>query len=233
MLLMFRGSSSKSELSLDFMLSRVFTLTLLLGFAPACGGGDDDDANDDATDDGPCFTVTPDAEATAVGAIAGEESQCLRGGDYRSQTGADGSAELVTQIAIEGEGGPPAPGPWGTAVALELTYVDTRPAPASFHATDRCGFGSPSVKVLLGYAAYDAADGVYSQWSCTTCMDQSATFDLSITSVEGQPPTSVENGPLLTNDTVHGTLHAVCSPSTSPAMGDKSGAGNVTIDGPF
>lgn len=215
------------------MLPRQFPLLLLgLALTPACGGSDDDAAQNDTTG-GPCFTVTPDATAAALGALPGKEPQCFRTADYSSETRADGAAEIVAAIGIVGEGGPGPPGQWGTGVYLELTYVDAKPAAASFHAGDRCGFGDPSVKVVLEYDAYDASDGIYGQWSCTTCMDASSTFDLSITSVEGQPPTSLANGPILTNDTIHGTLHAVCAASTSPAMGKKSGAGNVTIDGRF
>ena len=220
-------------MTLEFMLSRRFVpLTLCLAFAPGCGGSDDD-AGKSHTSNGACFTVTPDAAAAAVGALAGKEPQCFRTAQYNSQTGADGAAELVAGMGIIGEGGPGPPGQWGTTVSLVLTYLDAKPGPASFHAGDSCGFGDPSVKVLLVYDAYDASDGVYAQWSCTTCMDESATFDLSITSVEGRPPADLPSGTLLTNDTIHGKLHAVCAPSTSPAMGDKAGSGNVTIDGVF
>jgi hypothetical protein len=206
------------------------TLHVLLVLTPGCGGNPDDTSkNGDAA----CFTVTPDASATALGAIAGKATQCVRLTSYDQETASDGSSSTTTEVLIDAEGnGRPSPG-WATSASLDMMYVDANVAPATFHASDRCGYGRPSVKVTLGYEAYDPSDGVYAEWSCTTCMDQSATFDLSITAVEGRPPANVGAGLTPTKNTIHGTLHAVCAPSTSPATGNKPGAGNVTIDGPF
>lgn len=77
-----------------------------------------------------------------------------------------------------------------------------------------------------GDAHYDPTDDVAALRSCTTCMDASATFEMSATSVVAHQSTVLENP-------IHGTLRAVCGPISSPPSGRKQGAGNVTIDGPF
>jgi hypothetical protein len=208
------------------------TLTVLLAVTPGCGGGDDA-AKGEAAGSHECFTVTPDSTAAALGAFSGKQTQCNRTTWYKQQTASDGAMVSVADVVISGEaGGNAVPGRWASSVDLEMIYADTAVAPAAFHESDRCGLAHPSVKVTLGYEAYDPSDGVYAAWACKTCGEPTATFDLSITSVEGHAPANIEDEPL-TRNTIHGTLHAVCAPSATPSPDSKAGAGTVTIDGPF
>jgi len=208
---------------------RCVLLTSLLVLSPGCGSEAPSSANAKDT----CFSVTPDASAAAIGAIAGKQNYCLRNMQYSQEDVLNVGTEHIVAVTVEGmNNATPAPY-WSSTVSLVVDYVDTPVAPGEFHATDRCGFGTPTKKVSLGYEAYDAAADKYAEWSCKTCLDDTSTFDLSISSVVGHPPTTVGGVTSGPRNTIHGKLHAVCGPSTSPSMSDEPGVGQVTIDGPF
>jgi hypothetical protein len=68
-------------------------------------------------------------------------------------------------------------------------------------------------------------------WTCVSgdgTQPAQGTFQLAVTSLVSDGDFGAHE-----SDTIHGTLHAMCPPTSEPVAGETPGEGQVTIDGPF
>ena len=176
----------------------------------ACGGAPDDGSAG-------CLSAKGDSDALADGAVDGSAESCGR-------VVSDGGP--LTVVAITGGYGVKPLAPRRFHAELRLLYSGSSGiVPASF---DETSPASPSI--YIGYSAL-LDDGSTHFWECNNGVGTDppeGTFQLRITSVESKGEFGAD-----VSDTIHGTLHAVCPPSSLLAEGVMPGKGQVTIDGPF